>query len=148
MGIEEQDGTEDIYPPWPNDWDLQPEKEEDVIENAINKIKDSGNYFFKENNYIDSERKYIKALRYIDWYLGLNKNKNIKEVEELRINSMLNLAAVQLKRHKHKEVISLCNQVIYDFCLCLFFLVCQTKKHPLAPNTTLNMKNLVLILIW
>ncbi|XP_044253889.1 peptidyl-prolyl cis-trans isomerase D isoform X1 [Tribolium madens] len=111
-GIEEQDGTEDIYPPWPNDWDLQSDKREKLIENAINRIKNSGNHFFKQSNYVDSERKYIKALRYIDWYLGLKENKNIKNIEDLKMNSLLNLAAVRLKRHKYKEVIDLCSQVI------------------------------------
>ncbi|XP_063922956.1 peptidyl-prolyl cis-trans isomerase D isoform X2 [Zophobas morio] len=109
--IEEKDGTEDVYPPWPNDWDVNTEEEE-VIENAINKIKDSGNYFFNENNYVDSERKYIKALRYIDWFIGLNRNSNRSRVYEVRINSLLNLAAVRLKRHKYNEVIDLCSQVI------------------------------------
>ncbi|RZB40848.1 peptidyl-prolyl cis-trans isomerase D, partial [Asbolus verrucosus] len=111
-GIEEKDGTEDVYPPWPNDWDLHPDGDEKIIENAINKIKDSGNYFFKENNYVDSERKYIKALRYIDWFIGLNRTQNRDRVEELRINSLLNLAAVRLKRNKYKEVVDLCSQVI------------------------------------
>ncbi|CAH1371438.1 unnamed protein product [Tenebrio molitor] len=110
--IEENDGTDDVYPPWPNDWDLKPEDDEKVIKNAINKIKDSGNYFFKENNYIDSERKYIKALRYIDWFIGLDKSKNKNAVEELRMNSLLNLAAARLKRNKNSEVIDLCSEVI------------------------------------
>jgi hypothetical protein len=116
--IEENDGTDDVYPPWPNDWDLKPEDDEKVIKNAINKIKDSGNYFFKENNYIDSERKYIKALRYIDWFIGLDKSKNKNAVEELRMNSLLNLAAARLKRNKNSEVIDLCSEV---FCFVKYF---------------------------
>lgn len=104
------DGTDDVFPPWPNDWDAK--LNDKMIKDAINKIKDSGNFFFYKNNYVDSERKYKKALRYIDWFLASENDKaDLEHVEELRINSLLNLAAVRLKRNKFKQVLDLCTQV-------------------------------------
>lgn len=35
---------------------------------TIAKIKDSGNKFFKDENYTQANKKYKKALRYLDWY--------------------------------------------------------------------------------
>ncbi|KAJ8970357.1 hypothetical protein NQ314_001268 [Rhamnusium bicolor] len=37
--IEERDGTEDVYPPWPNDWDIDSVENLGAIINAINAIK-------------------------------------------------------------------------------------------------------------
>lgn len=113
--IEENDNTEDVYPPWPNDWSLEPEDNEKVIENAIVKIKDSGNHFFKENNLIDSERKYKKALRYIDWFLGLDTMRPSDAVCDLRVNSILNLALVKIKKKEFKQAVELCSQVLIQF---------------------------------
>ncbi|XP_031839609.1 cyclophilin 40 isoform X2 [Nomia melanderi] len=69
-GLNENDGTEDIFPAWPEDWDYATDtKELDymyIIE-VIKKIKDSGNYYFSKKNYVDAGRKYKKALRYYKW---------------------------------------------------------------------------------
>lgn len=109
----ENDGTEDKYPPWPNDWQEENINNAKVVENAINAIKSSGNYYFNRKNFIDSERKYVKCLRYIDWYLGQQKGDNL--ILKMRLVLMMNLAAVQLKRHKNKDALSICNQVRYMF---------------------------------
>ncbi|CAH1111582.1 unnamed protein product [Psylliodes chrysocephalus] len=107
----ENDGTEDKYPPWPDDWDEQTDNLKPV-EKAINAIKNSGNHYFNKNDFAHAERKYVKCLRYIDWYLSkktiptLNKN--------LRTTVMMNLASAQLKRHKYKEAGILCSQILKD----------------------------------
>lgn len=59
--IDENDGTSDIYPPWPNDWngslDIQ------MVAKVIQNINDSGNIYFYRQNFLDAERKYKKVLR-------------------------------------------------------------------------------------
>lgn len=107
--VHENDGTEDKYPPWPDDWEEENIENFKAVEKAINVIKKSGNYHFSLKNYIDSERKYVKCLRYIDWYLSHKKSHEV--IEELRLVLIMNLAAVKLNRHKYKEVVSLCTQV-------------------------------------
>ncbi|KAJ8944397.1 hypothetical protein NQ318_023170 [Aromia moschata] len=115
IDVREADGTEDVYPPWPNDWDLNPLENYAVVERAVTDIKNSGNHFYQKQNYIDSERKYVKTLRYIDWYLCNKRKSNYRSnIENLRLISMLNLSAVKLKRNKYKEVIELCDEVSED----------------------------------
>ena len=67
-GLEESDGTEDVYPPYPGDW-IVPHQQLEIreLEDVVNKIKNSGNYFFKAKNYVRANAKYRKALRYIEW---------------------------------------------------------------------------------
>lgn len=78
----------------------------------ITNIKDSGNYFYKNNNYVDSDRKYKKALRYIDW---MNTKtvfyKNNKRFLDMQVQILLNLAAVNLYKKQNKDVLNLCNNV-------------------------------------
>lgn len=78
----------------------------------IEDIKDSGNYYYHKTNYIDSDRKYKKALRYIDWLITSEKNYNNTNIKNMKISSLLNLAAVRLKKTKYKDVIDLCDQVL------------------------------------
>lgn len=111
--IGENDGTMDIYPPWPDDWDDRGTNIQ--LEDVIIKIKDSGNFYFKKHNYNDSDRKYRKALRYIDYLYTKGCNFDRKLVEEMKINSLLNLAAVRLKKKKYQDANLYCEQVI--FCL-------------------------------
>lgn len=68
------------------------------------------NYYCR-NNFIDADRKYKKALRYVDWITMKKTNCNPENLKVMKINSLLNLAAVRLKKHKYKDVIDICNQV-------------------------------------
>ncbi|CAH0561257.1 unnamed protein product [Brassicogethes aeneus] len=111
FNIEECDETEDKYPPWPNDWDV-PGSEEKTVLDAIEKIKNSGSHFFYKSNFTDSERKYKKALRYIDWYLLESDGKSNCDLEKTKLTLLLNLATVKQKMRKYKEVVQLCSQVI------------------------------------
>jgi peptidyl-prolyl isomerase D len=64
----ELDGTEDIYPPYPADWSINNQQLQiQALEDVINKIKNSGNYYFKARNFVRANAKYRKALRYIEW---------------------------------------------------------------------------------
>lgn len=110
--IEECDGTADVYPAWPDDWEAHKNFQYEIVEKAVLNIKESGNYYFKNKNYTDAARKYIKTLRYIDWYKLHNSNFTVDKIENIRITSILNLAASKLKTHNFREVIELCDQVL------------------------------------
>lgn len=77
---------------------------------------------------MDSGRKYKKALRYID--LLSSRNSNYAKVQSLKIDSLLNLAAVNLKISKNQEARHLCDQVriiwvisyLVNCYLCIYIL--------------------------
>ncbi|KAB0798810.1 hypothetical protein PPYR_06690 [Photinus pyralis] len=108
-GINENDGTLDVYPPWPDDWEVASDEK---LENVISNIKHSGNYYFKRHNYVDSDRKYKKALRYIDYLLTSGSGYDSKIVSEIKVCSLLNLAAVRIKKGKFQDANIYCNQAI------------------------------------
>jgi len=107
--ISENDGTADIYPPWPDDWDIPSNAK---IEDAISNIKDSGNFYFKQENYTVSDRKYTKALRYIDFLSSKSSGSNLKLIQAMKVSSLLNLAAVRLKKNKHQNARQFCDQAL------------------------------------
>jgi len=108
--IEEDDGTMDVYPPWPSDWNISLEKT--VVLNAILNINESGKMYFNDQKFLDAERKYKKTLRYIDWYLLKSKIRNDIDILQLRNTALLNLTAVRLMLNKNKEVIEHCNELL------------------------------------
>ncbi|XP_012268209.2 peptidyl-prolyl cis-trans isomerase D [Athalia rosae] len=117
-GLEEEDGTADVYPPWPDDWDhdLFVDKLDNVyMGNVVMRIKDSGNHYFSKKDYIVAERKYKKALRYIDWMAKLKdliKQPGAIDPAELKVQTLSNLAAVKLKRDQYREALKICNKVL------------------------------------
>ncbi|KYN00494.1 PREDICTED: peptidyl-prolyl cis-trans isomerase D [Cyphomyrmex costatus] len=116
-GLEENDGSEDVYTPWPEDWDYSQHVNKlthKFMEDVIKKIKDSGNGYFVKQNYVDANRKYRKALRYYTW---MSKQKNMSDtfyasLVDLKLTLLLNLAAVRLKQKDYRKVIDLCNEVL------------------------------------
>ncbi|GAB1863458.1 40 kDa peptidyl-prolyl cis-trans isomerase [Camponotus japonicus] len=116
-GLEENDGSEDVYTPWPEDWDhsLHVEKlSHKYMEKVIRRIKDSGNFYFSKKNFVDAGRKYKKALRY---YLWMCQQKDMPDtiyvsLVDLKSVLLLNLAAVYLKRKEYRKVIHFCNEVL------------------------------------
>ncbi|XP_074037539.1 cyclophilin 40 isoform X2 [Leptinotarsa decemlineata] len=106
--IGENDETEDIYTPWPDDCEEEFLKNPIVAELTINNIKNSGKHFYNKNEFINAERKYTKCLRYIDW--TLTHKIEIDKIEDIQSVLLLNLAAVKLRRRKYKEAILLCNE--------------------------------------
>lgn len=113
--INTNDGTSDVFPPWPDDWDVMGTREERnaKLEEAIVKIKESGNFFYKNHNYIDAEVKYKKTLRYINFLLTTGKSRRYtgNYAVQNKTKLHLNLAAVCLKRGKYFEVRDYCKKV-------------------------------------
>lgn len=115
--LEENDGTEDVFTPWPEDWDYSKNiKRQDYkyIMDVIRKIKDSGNYYFLRKNYVDAGRKYKKALRYYKWMMKTVDvpDSSNESIVNTKVTLLLNLAAVKLKQKSHREALKLCSEVL------------------------------------
>ncbi|XP_024889687.1 peptidyl-prolyl cis-trans isomerase D isoform X1 [Temnothorax curvispinosus] len=116
-GLEENDGSEDVFPPYPEDWDFPSHAfrlTHQFMEAVIQKIKNSGNAYFTQQKFVDAGRKYKKALRY---YLWMSKHQNMADtfyasLADLRLTLLLNLAAVYLKQEEYRKAIDLCNEVL------------------------------------
>lgn len=106
------DETEDAYPPWPSEW--KDGKDSETIEKAINTIRESGNFYFSRKKYPESQGKYLKVLRYIEWYLASGKTPNELFVKSNKFRTLLNLAAVKLERKNYQEALKYCDQVRYN----------------------------------
>nr|XP_018904519.1 PREDICTED: peptidyl-prolyl cis-trans isomerase D [Bemisia tabaci] len=106
-GVEEDDETDDVYPPWPHDCHQLSKLEEEELKTIFMRIKDSGTFYFKANNLVDAYRKYKKAYQYLLWM----ENK-LTESNDLKVVSLLNLAAVEIKMKKYKDCLSHCDQVL------------------------------------
>nr|BAN20710.1 peptidyl-prolyl cis-trans isomerase [Riptortus pedestris] len=116
-GINECDGTEDIYPPYPEDLNCSGKFQENRVTDIVLQIKNSGNTLFRNANYIDANRKYKKALRYIDWHTKKLEHGSSENVswQEVKMSCLLNSAAALLKLKEYKQVVIICNEVLqYD----------------------------------
>lgn len=113
-GLEDNDG-EDIYTPYPEDWNSSKydELSHKNILDIVQKIKNVGNACFAKNKYATAEKKYKKALRYYEWLMKLEETpKTEASIVELKTRLLLNLAAVKLRQAKYKDTINLCNRVL------------------------------------
>ncbi|XP_043515061.1 peptidyl-prolyl cis-trans isomerase D-like isoform X1 [Frieseomelitta varia] len=116
-GMEENDDTEDVFTPWPEDWDYSKDIERlnyKYIMDVIKRIKDSGNCYFSRKNYVDAGRKYKKALRYYKWMIrtvDVSESSN-ESMLNIKATLLLNLAAVKLKQKSYREALKLCSEVL------------------------------------
>ncbi|KAL1460194.1 hypothetical protein WDU94_012129 [Cyamophila willieti] len=112
-GVIEHDGSQDTYPAFPEDWKLSPESVQlDEMRDVIQAMKSSGNDYFKNNQLHNAQRKYKKALRYIQWYNGSQSFLQQKHFSGSFTATLLNLAAVQLKFREYKNAVHLCDEVL------------------------------------
>ncbi|XP_057330366.1 peptidyl-prolyl cis-trans isomerase D [Microplitis mediator] len=117
-GIEENDGTLDIFPPFPEDWDYVLKTDplnvdHNYVKDTIEKIKNSGNNYYGKKNYTKAERKYKKALGYYNWLMQNNTPEDLQLIlSNIRISIMLNQAVTKLKLLKYREALDLCNTVL------------------------------------
>lgn len=88
------------------------------INEVLTSIRNSGNYFFKNNRYVEALRKYKKADRYLNMFKNkytwkeAERNGVKSTIEEFSVLNNLNIAAVGLKMTKFASVIEKCNEVI------------------------------------
>ncbi|XP_018014269.1 peptidyl-prolyl cis-trans isomerase D [Hyalella azteca] len=138
-GIVEEDGTEDIYPQYPEDLptsllDLYTAPMNDLLE-MLNKIKSSGNHFFKNQDYPEAIFKYRKCLCYMEHVEGLSSTPSLPpfskeppeprpepralpseeeqlELQSLRVSCLLNRALCFTKSGKTHAAVLDCDQVL------------------------------------
>lgn len=116
-GMEESDGTEDTFTPWPEDWSYYTDHkglDYKYIIGVIMKIKDSGNHYFLKKHYVDAGRKYKKALRYYKWMMKTVDVPDYSDtlIVNTKVTILLNLAAVKLKEKNYRDVLKLCTEVL------------------------------------
>lgn len=101
------DGTGDIYPRHPAEADLDI-KDQEKVKEAVTIIKNSGNTYFKKQDYLTAQKKYTKALSYI---YEMNEQCDVDTVVEKEIAMkftlplQLNIAACNLKLEKYNEAL-------------------------------------------
>lgn len=112
----EKDGTSDMYPSWPDDWDKDPRDISlDRMKIYAENIKNSGNIFYSQQWYAKAERKYLKAMTYINWYINGVKHLNRCNENAFKntlVACLLNLSAVKLQTESYRECIDFCLQVL------------------------------------
>lgn len=113
-GYCDSDVTLDDLPPFPMDWDNFKDKislNEKI--NILNRIKEAGNYFFKNEDYTQSARKYKKLTRYYNHFKDTADNDEDKEVlDKFQLVNLTNLAATELKLQDFDDVRFSCNAAI------------------------------------
>jgi len=83
---------------------------EEKVERA-EKLKSSGNAFFKKKEYARAEAKYSQGLRYVEPD-GQQKEETANKIKALKVSLHLNYAACALKRFAWKEVVVNCDEVL------------------------------------
>lgn len=110
----DMDTSDDKLPPFPIDWLEMPENLQiiDMLK-ILNRIKDSGNYFFKAEQFAEANRKYKKAQRYYTFFVEkLNYQKSeVNELRQFYMANCLNCAAAELKLDNFSGAKTACNEV-------------------------------------
>lgn len=115
MSVAESDGTVDVYPPFPEDLEVDYDLIEGTdIETVVTNIKESGNVFYKNNDFLEADRKYRKALRYISWFhtIGVLNRCDETKVVDMEAQSLTNLAIVKIKKSQYRDALNCCNHVL------------------------------------
>lgn len=86
----------------------------DQVVEAGQKIKISGNYHFKKENYTLATNKYKKALRYLNRLHDGEEmsSEQEKRLLELQANCLLNSAASHLKNRRYEDALNDCNEAL------------------------------------
>ncbi|XP_028658489.2 peptidyl-prolyl cis-trans isomerase D [Erpetoichthys calabaricus] len=113
LGTAPLDGSGDAYPDFPEDCDID-FKDVDKVVSLAEDIKNIGNNLFKMQNWQAANKKYSKALRYLEV-----TKENIEKEEELKkkletkaLSCILNVAACKLKLQQWQEAIDSCTEAL------------------------------------
>ena len=113
-GYCDNDVTTEDLPPFPSDWDRV--RENFTINEKIdflNKIKEAGNYFYRNEDYTKSARKYKKVTRYFNHFKDLTTDQDeIKALDTFQLTNLTNLAATELKLQDFEDVMYSCTAAI------------------------------------
>ncbi|XP_027213537.2 peptidyl-prolyl cis-trans isomerase D isoform X2 [Penaeus vannamei] len=119
FGITDNDGTADVYPQFPDDSNLNfLEDSMATLIQVVNDIKDSGNTYFKNQDFTAAIKKYQKSLVYIKHIEEQGKARSdISELEvniltKLSVSCLLNHALCSIKLNWFGKAISDCDRAI------------------------------------
>ncbi|XP_070501232.1 peptidyl-prolyl cis-trans isomerase D [Chironomus tepperi] len=113
-GYCDNDITAEDLPPFPCDWDRMHENftiNEKI--SYLNKIKEAGNYFYRNEEYTKSARKYKKLTRYVNHFKDITTDPDeIKTLDTFQLTNLTNLAATELKLQDFEDVMYSCSAAI------------------------------------
>jgi len=116
-GLSEDDGTEDVYPSYPEDLDLDfflEDNQAKVLE-ICGVIKNAGNTFYRSKEYSKAVRKYTKACRYLSSLrdaMGTTEDEEEEKIRAVEVPLKLNIAACHLANKSWDEAKKECEDVI------------------------------------
>lgn len=110
----DNDETDDNLPPFPADWDQSAvELSVDYMVETLERIRGSGNHFYKKENYVEALRKYNKMTRFYRYFSNLPMQPEDRcRLDHVNEVNGLNLAAAHLKLGNFKDVIYACNEAL------------------------------------
>lgn len=113
FGLVENDSTGDVYTDWPDDSELDFKDINDIKEIA-EKIKVSGNAWFKKGDYETADKKYKKSLRYLDKLQEINELTHEEEqsINVIILPCILNSAACKLKLKHYDAALEDCDEAL------------------------------------
>ena len=113
-GYCDKDVTADDLPPFPLDW-IKFEEKFSMNEkiDILNKIKESGNYFYRIEDYTKSARKYKKVTRYFNHFKDTTDDEEEQTaLDAFQLINLTNLAATELKLQDFEDVRYSCTAAI------------------------------------
>ncbi|XP_064482272.1 peptidyl-prolyl cis-trans isomerase D-like [Ornithodoros turicata] len=113
FGLCENDGTDDVFPPFPDDSDLD-FTEIDYVLIVAEKIKQSGNHYFRKEDFVRANSKYKKALRYLNKLHEVNDLSKEQETQIVVVvlPCILNSAASKLKLKQYDRALDDCDEAL------------------------------------
>ncbi|XP_036372496.1 peptidyl-prolyl cis-trans isomerase D [Megalops cyprinoides] len=111
-GVAPNDGSGDTHPDFPEDSDID-FKDVDKILSVAEDVKSIGNNFFKTQNWSAANKKYSKALRYLEVCGDVVDDDDAqKKLEPIALSCILNIAACKLKMQLWQEAIDSCSEAL------------------------------------
>ncbi|KAJ8335626.1 hypothetical protein SKAU_G00389680 [Synaphobranchus kaupii] len=111
-GVAPNDGSGDAHPDFPEDSDVD-FKDVDSIFSVAEDVKSIGNNFFKSQNWMAANKKYSKALRYLEVFGDVvDDDEAQKRLEPIALSCILNIAACKLKMQLWQDAIDSCNEAL------------------------------------
>lgn len=113
-GYCDDDGTDDKLPPFPADWDrFEMEFSLQAKLDTLVLIKNSGNHFYRVDDFTKSARKYKKLTRYYNFFNDhVTDEDEKKALDSFQLVNLTNLAATELKLGDFSDVRFSCNAAI------------------------------------
>ncbi|CAG2104645.1 unnamed protein product [Medioppia subpectinata] len=106
------DGTEDVFPSFPEDSDLDFTSIDQILQIG-EKIKTAGNMCFKNEDIVNANSKYKKALRYLNKLHDNDLNDDItKRVVAQELPCLLNSAACLLRLKRYDAALEVLNEAL------------------------------------